>query len=204
VSKERVIVLSVVQQRLSKAETARRYNVSWRWVHTLVTRYQTCGWEAVEARSRRPHRNSRAVNDELRERICTLRCELQALVRLELMLEDASIKLSSVASSLKTVSARAMLTAMINGESDPLRLADMAKGKMRRKIPDLAQALTGHFDANHARLARSMLRRLDLVEQALVELDQVIVAACRPWQHQIELLQTIPGVGAESRGNNRR
>ena len=108
---------------------------------------------------------------------------------------DACIKLSSVASSLKTVSARAMLTAMINGESDPLRLADMAKGRMRRKIPDLAQALTGHFDANHARLARSMLRRLDLVEQALAELDAVIVEACRPWQHQIELLQTIPGVG---------
>ena len=100
-----------------------------------------------------------------------------------------------MASSLKTVSARAILTAMINGESDPLRLADLAKGQMRRKIPDLAQALTGHFDTNHARLARSMLRRLDLVEQALAELDAVIVEACRPWQHQIELLQTIPGVG---------
>ena len=119
------------------------------------------------------------------------------IVRLELMLEDASIKLSSVASSLKTVSARAILTAMINGESDPLRLADLAKGRMRRKIPDLAQALTGHFDANHARLARSMLRRLDLVEQALAELDAVIVQACQPWRHQIELLQTIPGVGAK-------
>jgi transposase len=68
VSKERVIVLSVVQQHLSKAEAARRYEVSWRCVHTLVTRYQACGWEAVEARSRRPHSNSRAVNDELRER----------------------------------------------------------------------------------------------------------------------------------------
>jgi hypothetical protein len=54
-----------------------------------------------------------------------------------------------------------MLTAMINGESDPLRLADLAKGKMRRKIPDLAQALTGHFDANHAQLAHSMLRLSD-------------------------------------------
>src|SRR5215204_1752892 len=117
------------------------------------------------------------------------------IVRLELMLEDASIKLSSVVSSLKTVSARAILTAMINGESDPLRLADLAKGKMRRKIPDLAQALTGHFDTNHARLAREMLRRLELVEQALVELDAVIAEACRPWQHQIELLPTIPGVG---------
>jgi transposase len=103
--------------------------------------------------------------------------------------------LSSVVSSLKTVSARAMLTAMIEGETDRLRLADMAKGKLRRKLPDLAQALTGHFDANHARLARSMLRRLDLVEQALAELDAVITDPCQPWQHQIELLQTIPGVG---------
>ena len=91
---------------------------------------------------------------------------------------DASIKLSSVASSLKTVSARAMMTAMIDGEPDPLKLAELAKGRMRRKIPDLAQALTGHFDAHHAQLARSMLRRLDLVEQALAELDGVIAEAC--------------------------
>jgi transposase len=117
------------------------------------------------------------------------------IVRLELMLEDASIKLSLVASSLKTVSARAMLTAMIEGETNPLTLANLAKGKMRRKIPDLAQALTGTFDAHHAQLARSMLRRLELVESALAELNAVIVQACLPWQHQIELLQTIPGVG---------
>jgi transposase len=117
------------------------------------------------------------------------------MVRLELMLEDASIKLSSVASSLKTVSARAMLTAMIEGETNPLTLADLAKGRMRRKIPDLAQALTGTFQAHHAQLARSMLRRLELIEVALAELNAVIAEACRPWQHQIELLQTIPGVG---------
>ena len=61
-----------------QAETARRYQVSWRWVHTLVTRYQAGGWEAVEAQSRRPHGNSRAVNAELRERILTLRRELQS------------------------------------------------------------------------------------------------------------------------------
>ena len=87
------------------------------------------------------------------------------------------------------------LTAMINGETDPVQLADLAKGRMRRKIPDLAQALTGTFDVDHAQLAKSMLRRLELVELALAELDAVIVEACRPWQHQIELLQTIPGVG---------
>jgi len=125
------------------------------------------------------------------------------IVRLELMLEDASIKLSSVASSLKTVSARAILTAMINGESDPLRLADMAKGRMRGKIPDLAQALTGNFDANHARLARSMLRRRDLVEQALVELDAVIVAACRPWRSRgRQKWVEVRGAARDARGDS--
>lgn len=116
-------------------------------------------------------------------------------IRLEMMLEDASIKLSSVASTLTTVSARAMLAAMIAGERDPLVLAELAKGKMRRKIPDLAQALEGHFDAHHAQLARSILNRLDMVEQDLAEADEAITVACQPWAHQIELLQTIPGVG---------
>lgn len=116
-------------------------------------------------------------------------------IRLEMMLEDASIKLSSVASTLTTVSARAMLAAMIAGERDPLVLAELAKGKMRRKIPDLAQALEGHFDAHHAQLARSILNRLDMVEQDLTEVDEAIRVACQPWAHQIELLQTIPGVG---------
>jgi transposase len=115
--------------------------------------------------------------------------------RLELMLEDASIKLSVVASSLTTVSARRMLKAMIAGESDPTVLAEMAQTRMRRKIPQLTEALTGHFDADHARLARALLGRLDLVDQALAELDETIAAACRPWAAQIELLKTIPGVG---------
>ena len=116
-------------------------------------------------------------------------------MRLELMLEDASIKLSAVASSLNTVSARAMLAAMIRGETDPLKIADLAKGRMRVKIPDLAQAVTGHFTEHHAQMARAILRRLELVEEALAESDAVIAAACQPWAHQIELLQTIPGVG---------
>src|SRR3954453_9185446 len=108
---------------------------------------------------------------------------------------DASIKLSAVASSLTTVSARAMLAAMIAGERDPRVLADLAKGKMRAKIPQLTEALTESFDDHHARMARAILRRLELVEEALVELDDVIAGACRPWAHQLELLQTIPGVG---------
>jgi transposase len=117
------------------------------------------------------------------------------IVRLELMLEDASIKLSMVASSLKTVSARAILAAMIDGETDARVLAEMARGRMRTKIPDLAQALEGHFDVHHAQLARSILDRIDRVEDAMAQLDAAIEAACGPWAHQVDLLQTIPGVG---------
>jgi transposase InsO family protein len=77
-SKARVIVLSVVHQGLSKADAARRYNVSWQWVHTLVSRYQDGGLDAVEPRSRRPTSNSRATPVEIRERIVELRKQLDA------------------------------------------------------------------------------------------------------------------------------
>jgi transposase len=77
-SKARVIVLSVVHQGLTKAEAARRYDVSWQWVHTLVTRYQAGGLDALEPRSRRPASNSRATPEALRERIVELRKQLDA------------------------------------------------------------------------------------------------------------------------------
>jgi transposase len=115
--------------------------------------------------------------------------------RLEGMLEDASIKLSSVASSLTTVSARAMLGALIAGERDPRVLAELAKGRMRVKIPALTEAMIGHFDDGHAQMAGSLLHRLQLVQTAIAELDAVIAEACRPWAHQLQLLQTIRGVG---------
>jgi transposase len=125
-------------------------------------------------------------------------CRSVTSKRLEVMLEDASIKLSSVSSTMGTVSARAILRAMIGGESDPLVLAQLAKGKLRQKIPDLEQALTGFFDRDHALLAASMLDRLEQVNADLAELDTVIADACAPWQHQIDLLMTIPGVGEKT------
>jgi transposase len=77
-SKAKVIVLSVVVQGLTKAEAACRYDVSWQWVHTLVTRYQAGGLEALEPRSRRPLSNSRAAPEALRQRIVELRKQLEA------------------------------------------------------------------------------------------------------------------------------
>ena len=119
------------------------------------------------------------------------------VTRLEQLLEDASIKLSSVASSLTAVSARAMLIAMINGQRGPQVLAEMARGRMRTKIPDLREALDGHFTNRHARLVVALLERLDHVEAALLDLEDVTDEACLPWAHQLELLQTIPGVGVK-------
>jgi transposase len=84
---------------------------------------------------------------------------------------------------------------MVAGQRDPAVLAELAKGKMRSKIPQLREALDGHFTDAHARLVAQMLQRLDRVEQALADLDGVIAEACRPWAHQLDLLQTIPGVG---------
>ena len=114
-------------------------------------------------------------------------------MRLELMLGDASLKLSSVASSLTTVSARAMLGALIDGERDPRMLAQLAKSRMRVKVPALTEALIGHFDGNHARLARAILDRLDRVE-----LRWPIWMRCsrKPSPRgRLQLQQTIPGVG---------
>jgi transposase len=119
-------------------------------------------------------------------------------VRLERLLEDASIKLSAVASSVTTLSAREMLAQLVAGNTDAVAMADLAHGKMRRKLPDLAEALTGHFDDHHALLVGAMLHRLEHVETALAELDVMIAAAMEPWSHQLELLQTIPGVGLKT------
>lgn len=96
------------------------------------------------------------------------------IIRLATMLEDASIKLSSVASSLSTVSARGMLAAMIAGERNLLVLADLAKCRMRSKTPELAQTLEGSFDEHHARLAGAIIARLDMVDRAIGDIEDAI------------------------------
>ncbi|MDT0465142.1 IS110 family RNA-guided transposase [Streptomyces gibsoniae] len=115
--------------------------------------------------------------------------------RLEKELEDAGIKLSSVATDIMGVSGRAMLAALIDGERDVHTLAQMAKARMRPKIPALVEALTGNFGEHHAFLCRLHLERIDHLTAAIGELSVRIEAEMLPFAQQIELLQTIPGVG---------
>jgi transposase len=114
--------------------------------------------------------------------------------RLEKLLEDAGIKLTSVASGLTLVSSRAMLEALIAGERDPAVLAEMAKAKLRVKIPALREALVGRFDEHHAFLAQMRLDLIDHHSAAIAELTQRIEVAIEPFQAFRDLMCTIPGV----------
>ena len=99
--------------------------------------------------------------------------------RIEKLLEDASIKLSTVATDIFGKSGRAMLEALIAGERDPEVLADLALGKMRPKRAALREALTGRFDAHHAELARMLLDEIDALSEKIDRLTTRVDAARR-------------------------
>src|SRR5947207_1490450 len=91
-----------------------------------------------------------------------------------------------------------MLQAMIDGQRDPKVLAEMAHGRMRRKIPQLRQALTGHFDDHHAFICATMLRRIDALAADIAELDTKIEELIAPFAQAVAKLDEIPGIGLRS------
>jgi len=115
--------------------------------------------------------------------------------RLSKVLEDAGIKIDSVASRLLGVSGREMIEALIAGERDPGRLADLARGVLRRKTEDLQMACDGRFTAAHAQMCRLHLDAHDHLTAAIAELDALIAEAAAPFAAVIARLMTIPGIG---------
>jgi transposase len=123
--------------------------------------------------------------------------------RIEKTLEDAGIKLDSVASEILGVSGRAMLAALVAGERNPQVLAELAKGTLRKKIPQLRQALRGTFSEHHAMLIRLCLDHIAHLEGAIAQLDERIDAvfaasvseAGVPFDRARDRLDTITGVG---------
>ena len=116
--------------------------------------------------------------------------------RVEKLLEDACIKLSVVAFDIFGVSGREMMEALIAGERDPARLAEMARTRMRAKIPQLREAFTGFFTDHHAMLLRQMLARIDGIEADIELLDSRIEAHLAPFADAVNRLDEIPGIGA--------
>jgi transposase len=137
----------------------------------------------------------RALRDLTRYRRSLVREQTREKQRLEKLLEDAQIKLSSVISDIFGVSGRLMLEAMIGGQRNPRMLAQLARGSMRTKISVLEEALTGHFEDHHAYLARRMLDRIDALDADVAGLDDRIEQLVAPFQNLIEVLDEIPGVG---------
>jgi transposase len=135
----------------------------------------------------------RELRDLTRARTIITRERTRDIQRLEKLLEDACIKLSSVASEITGVSGRAMLEALIAGEDDPALLADLAKRRMRSKIPELTEALTGRFREHHRFMARLFLDRIDAHSGDIERLDQRIEEVIEPFLPARELLMGIPG-----------
>lgn len=114
--------------------------------------------------------------------------------RIQKVLEDANIKLASVATDALGASGRTMLEAMVKGEQDSQRLAEMSHGKLRNKIPELQQALQGRVTAHHRFLLRELLDHLYFVESKMRRIEQEVEEQLRPFQSEVARLCTIPGV----------
>lgn len=115
--------------------------------------------------------------------------------RVEKLLEDAQIKLSVVASDIFGVSGRDMMAALIGGERDPQVLAQLARARMRVKLPQLEEAFVGHFDDHHAFLLTQMLGRVDTLSTGIDSVDARIEAEIAPFAEKVTRLDDIPGVG---------
>jgi transposase len=137
----------------------------------------------------------RRLRDLTRYRRTLIRERTREKQRVEKLLEDAQIKLSSVASDIFGGSGRQMLQAMIAGQRDPKVLAQLARASMRAKLRQLEEALTGHFDDHHAFLCRMMLERIDELTSRIEELTAQIDQQIAPFAAQVAQLDAVTGIG---------
>jgi transposase len=142
-----------------------------------------------------PEPKIKAVRDVVRYRKKLVGSRSSEIQRLGAVLQDAGIKLDSVASSIGTISGRAMIDALIDGERRPAVLADLALGRMRSKIPDLTLALEGRFDDHHALMCQLHLQHIDHLDEMIARLDAQVEQMMVPFARQRDLLVTIPGIG---------
>ena len=142
-----------------------------------------------------PPAEIKAARDVIRYRAKVVQSRTSEVQRLGNVLQDAGIKIDSVASSIATKSGRAMIEALIDGERRGAVLAQLAKGPMRSKIPDLSMALEGRFGDHHALMCRLHLDHIGHLDAMIAALGAQIEAMMEPFRVQRELLTTIPGVG---------
>ncbi len=138
----------------------------------------------------------RELRELTRYRKTQVDARAREIQRLEKVLQDAGIKLTSVASAVWSASSREIIEALIAGVRDPALLAQMAKSRMRAKIPQLEEALHGHFGAHHAFVARQIIDHIDYLDSAIGALTQEICERLLPFESAVALVASIPGISA--------
>lgn len=136
----------------------------------------------------------RELRDLTRYRKRLIQAHTSEAQRVQKTLEDGGIKLDSVASDILGVSGRAMLRALLGGERDAEVLAELAKGRLRKKLPELRLALRGRFNDHHALLVGLAMDHLEHLEAAIAKLDAEVDRVMDPFAQARDLLGTIPGV----------
>ena len=134
-----------------------------------------------------PPRAIRDLRELTRYRRKVVQTRSAEVNRLQKILESANIKLASVATDIMGVSGRAMLAALLAGEQDPAKLAELSKGRLRNQKAELQAALQGRWRAHPAQLLSEILAHIDVLDESLERLEAQIDEACRPYALQLEL-----------------
>jgi transposase len=136
----------------------------------------------------------RDLRDLTRYRKSLMDERVRAVNRLHKLLESCNIKLSSIATDVLGVSGRAMLETLLSGAADPEVLAELARGKLRKKIPELRSALEGRFRQHHRFMLERILSHLDFLDESIVTVSEEVAQQMLPFARLTELLCTIPGI----------
>jgi transposase len=141
-----------------------------------------------------PAKPQRQLRELTRHRTTLVQDRARVINRVQAVLEDANIKLASVVTDIRGVSARAMLEALIAGQRDVTALADLARGRLRPKRAELEEALQGYFTPHHSFLLTEYFSQMDYLDDAIERVSAVIAQRLTAEQEAIALLDTIPGI----------
>lgn len=149
-----------------------------------------------------PEKPVRQLRDLTRQRVQLIRQKVQVANRIQKTLEDCNIKLSSVASDVLGASGRDMLKAIIRGENDPITLAELARQRLRKKIPQLQEALCGEVEDHHRFLLKVLMEQVEFLEAQVGKMSARITEVLpAPFAQAIDRLDTIPGIDRRAAEN---
>jgi transposase len=142
-----------------------------------------------------PDRPQRELRELTRYRTSLIQERAAEVNRLQKVLEGANIKLAAVATDIMGISGRKILAALVGGMTEPATLAQLARGRLREKMPQLQQALAGQFQAHQRFLVAQQLVHIDFLDELIAQVSAEIAERMRPFEEAVALLDTIPGVG---------